>query len=55
MSRESEIFLCGDKDIKMTEIVKKFIPPHFPFYFYSKNETIMRAVQNSLSYFLHEL
>lgn len=44
-----------DKDIKMTEIVKKVIPPHLPFYSYSKNETIMKAVQNRPSYFLYKL
>lgn len=35
----------------MTEIVKKLIPPQFLFYFYSKNETLMRAVQDNLSFF----
>lgn len=43
------------EDIKVTEIVNKLIPPHLPFIFNRKNETIMKSVQNNLSYFLHRL
>lgn len=44
-----------DKDIKMTEIVKIVIPPPLPFHSCSKNETIMRVVQNGPSYFIYKL